>query len=284
MKNSKRSFKWPLIAVPVMAVLLLAVLSVWQFAPNSSPGVVQKTLEPLTAKQVFAAARSDRNIPVQLKANQVYHQESLRVVYIYGCYPTKEYVDTYTNKQGNLVRTIRSNEDKKIIEAVNFTDDQKPKDEPYFDQSAVKMPPSQAEQECPPAKYLSEEDTMKYQMHIEAIARAYGLESQDEKPLMYSGNTYMQDLMSGSIVRQAESFKKLETINEWTVNRNVERPDMFPKPVIELTYQVGHVFEKLYFSESKKAFMGYEVRDPDSVAYRNEIVLGQGVVNISDMR
>ena len=285
--KKKRSIKWlPFVAVPVAALALIVVVNIWR-PDGNSPGIVQKVTEPLTAKQVFAAARAEVDKTTsQLGVNTVYYQKALGTDYIIGCAPDKEYVEYYTYDSGDISAKIRTNVDGQVIESMRDSNGNHRVDESehYFNQSAIKMDYSLEEQACPSPPEMTQAEIDADIVHNENIARAFGLVESGSKPLAAGGFSFLTNLRSGDIKKQAEVFTKLAAVDGWSVKQNVKRPDLFSKDVIELSIEISPwSYKRLYFASYNKAFLGFELRDDYFVVPPNSyIVLEQGIRPLSE--
>ena len=260
MKPNKR-FNWLVLSAGSLAVIALVIgATIWQPSQNTTPNIAQKAIEPLTVRQVFAKAR-EASQKITLKDGQLYYQK-LRVEGSYGnCQLYTEFEETYTNS--NMVKTkdVRTNQDGKMIESSTYNSDGSFLSHD-FDQVAFGGPASYAEDMCPKTPFATDAEEAAYTKHLEAIATAYKYQpTSDQKPLEAGGGLYLSDLRSGNLKLQADTFKKLEGINEWKVTQNVTN-NLFKSKVIELSYTSGpRIFEKIYFDQQTKTFVGMSFLD-----------------------
>ncbi len=285
MKKSKRSFRWPLVAVPVMAVLLLAVLSVWQFAPNNSPGVVQKTLEPLTAKQVFAAARAhaEKEIP---QVNQVYYSKVLRMQYSGNCSPYSDYILQYTDSNSVLRKVVITNRSGQVTNMMHFSETGSPVGESYSDQSVMDPAVFATQDLCPKDQTIDQASYDKFFQHLEAIAKAYEYVPSPDNEKGLAGGAYLAyaDLRSGNPTRQVHALDVLSKIDGWQVKEDIVRTEIGNGPLIELSFMAGDYFEKIYFYSETKQFAGEERLGLNEGWFPVfDIVVDQGVRPLSEI-
>lgn len=292
-----RSYKWLVaVATPLAALVVIVGANVWQPGPNEAPNIVQKATEPLTAKQVFAAARAAAETNAQHDGEAVYYQKLNIRDHTGNCEPYQEYYESYTDKNGVLRKSARYNSQGKLIESASFDSTGKLIGEVYFDHSASWPEIPRDTDESYPSTYVdrcaqlnleiaSDSEQRAFIEHMERVATAFGYQGTEHKPLFNGGHMYLVDLRSGDAKKQAAVFQKLEDLNEWTVKQNVQAPDIAPGELIELHYSSGpRIFEKLYFSQDQKAFVGASMLDPLSIGLPYTfVVVEQGLRPISSV-
>jgi hypothetical protein len=273
--KSTRSFKWLFAAVPLTAMLLLAVLSVWQFSPDKNPSIVQKTLEPLTAKQVFAAAVKNIANTQDLEHDQVRYIKVLQEYIAHDskghndpktpCSKGKVYTELYTNSAGQEIMRRMSNAEGVLFWSypTAYGNDGNPlpmkSEQIYFDQAISDR--SNQQITCPVYDYPDVIDK-----NTEGYDWKTATTNEDRED-----QTILEDLMSGVLSRQKNALMTLQKSEHYTIAQH-QRIDNYQGEVIKLSkYDNTYWYQAYFFDQSTKKYIGLQRHE------QTEIIVEQGV-------
>lgn len=278
--KSKRSYRWLYAAVPLTAMLLLAVLSVWQFSPTNNPSVVQKTLEPLTAKQVFAAAVEHIANTQALEPDQVRYIKVLQEYIAHDskgrndpktpCSKGKVYTELYINNAGQEIMTRMSNAEGVLFWSypTAYGNDGNPlpmkSEQVYFDQAISDR--SNQQIQCPTYDYA---DTLDKNLDGYDWQTATTKEDREDQAIL-------EDLMSGVLSRQKNALMTLQKSEHYTIAQH-QRVDNYPGEVIKLSKNDNtYWYQAYFFDQSNKKYIGLQRHE------QTEVIVEQGVRPLSE--
>ena len=239
------------IAVPVCAMMLIAAVN---FLPSLGSGgqtAIKKIVEPLTAKEVLAIAHEQAALG--RLADGEYYFAKIKIVRGVSddCGLYTEYHERYTDEAGDLVRMVDRDANGELISIWSPT----PDGEHYHNPNHI--PGSTASVGCSYPS-IDDEKWQLYNEHLALIGRAWGFGGNDQKGPEAGAGLMYQDLNSGNPVKQRAAFEKMQTLDEWSVRRDV-RIDEYDRPLISLHYEVsGFIYEDIYFDQATKKYVGTE--------------------------
>lgn len=288
MKRQSQKNRWSLLlAVPLLALLLVvAATFVTVSQDNTHKTAIEKAIEPLTAKQVFASAQTVAEEQAKLKDGQWYYQKRFRTIgQTKTCDVHTEIEETYWREDGVIVHIRRNLETLKLIEravrAENGQTEYLNGKYDTYDQSAIDPALLQTRPICDVPQWQDNENYRQYDKHLAAIASAYGWHGSETKSASAGGGLYRSDLLSGSPVRNSDVFAKLQSLNEWEV-RTDQSFGKGPEVVVALHFEAGKDYtENIYFDQETKRFMGIETTSlPAMYEYMGVIDSGVRTYNL----
>lgn len=291
MKRHPHFKRWlVLAAVPAMAVLLLVAINVFvNVNPKSTnKTAIEKIVEPLTAKQVFAAASARAKKDIPARADEVFYQKVQNIdkeylVRVDTCAELREYAEKYTSQAGATLKDVRTTLDGRVIESVKW-DEQSGKiiddSSHVFNQSLYGQDATNLHPCLTASSEVSQSEQAAYEAFAHRVNTILGTPPAEDsfykKP---EGFEFVSDLLAGDIRKQAKILGMLQDIPDWKITHDVSRSDLFNSKAIEVSYVAGpHYYLKLYFRPSDKSFMGVENMHPlIGLAPSTTIVIEQGI-------